>query len=316
MTRNISVTGATGFIGRHLLESLSRQQSVCVRALAHSTPENRLLRLDNVTWIRGDLGDPVTVGKLCAEGETLIHLAYPADWPAQAHLESTGRLAEMAAEQGIQRVIHCSTAVVVGKAPSQRITETTQVAPGNEYEMTKFRLEAEWLKQAAGKFDLAIARPTAVFGPGSKNLLSLANALTKGNPLVNYMRSSLFGDRRMNLVCVQNVVSALEFLVANEAACAGRAYLITDDDDPLNNFRDVENILRKALGLDDNRPRLLPVPSTALRLLLHCSGRSSTNPQRTYEGSRLREAGWRKVCGIEEGLRAFAAWYIASRGAA
>jgi len=316
MTRNISVTGATGFIGRHLLESLSRQMDVNVLALACSTPENRLHRLRNVTWIRGDLGDPVIVSKLCASGNTLIHLAYPEDWSTQAHLENIGRLAEKAVEHGIGRVIHCSTAVVVGASSEQPVTETTPVAPSNEYEKTKFSLEVEWLKQASGKFDLAIARPTAVFGPGGKNLLSLANALTKGNPLVNYMRSSLFGNRRMNLVCVQNVVSAMEFLAALETACAGRTYLITDDDDPLNNFRDVERILRTELGVGDNRPPLLPVPSTALKLLLHCSGRSSTNPQRTYEGSSLREAGWRKVCGIEEGLRAFAAWYKTSRRAA
>lgn len=316
MTRNISITGATGFIGRHLLESLSQQQGVNVRALAYSTPENRLHRLNNVTWIRGDLGDPVAVGKLCAPGTTLIHLAYPADWSLRTHLESIGRLAEKAAGQGVRRVIHCSTAVVVGATSAQQVTEMTPVAPKNEYEKTKSRLEAEWLKQASGRFDFAIVRPTAVFGPGSKNLMSLANALTKGNTLVNYLRSSLFGNRRMNLVCVQNVVSAIAFLAARETDCEGKAFLISDDDDPLNNFRDVERILKRELGHIDEGLPVLPVPSMVLRLLLQLSGRSSTNPQRTYDGFRLREAGWHKVCSLEEGLKIFAAWYKTGRGIA
>ena len=315
MTKNISVTGATGFVGRHLLESLSRRRNINVCALAFSTPKNQLPQLDNVTWIHGDLGNPNVAIQLCARGSTLIHLAYPPDWSPQAHLESINRLAEIAASRGVGRVIHCSTAVVVGASPEPHVTETTPLEPKNQYEKTKLRLETEWIKQASGKFDLAIARPTAVFGPGSRNLLSLANALTKGNPLVNYLRSSLFGKRRMNLVCVKNVVSAIGFLAERERSCDGKAFLISDDDDPLNNFRDVERILRSGLGVDHMRPPALPVPAGILKLLLRASGRSNVNPQRTYDGSALRDAGWRKACNLKEGLHEFAGWFKTTRGA-
>lgn len=313
--KNIAVTGATGFVGRHLLESLSRQQGINVLALAFSTPKSKLPDPDRVTWIHGDLGDPDVARRLCARGSTLIHLAYPTDWSLQAHLESINRLAETAAEQGVGRVIHCSTAVVVGASPEQRITETTPLVPRSAYEKTKLRLEIEWAKQSHGKFDLAIARPTAVFGPGSKNLLSLANALTRGNPLINYLRLSLFGKRRMNLVCVKNVVSAIEFLAARETSCDGKAFLISDDDDPLNNFRDVERILRSELGVDHMRPPALPVPAGVLNLLLRASGKSNVNPHRIYDGSALRDAGWRKASSLEEGLHEFAGWFKTTSGA-
>lgn len=286
-----------------------------MQALAFRTAEERFQQFGNITWIRGDLGDPSTMRNLCIPDGTLIHLAHPAEWPLKVHLECTDRLAELAAERGVRRVIHCSTAVVVGASPELQVNETTPLEPKNEYEKTKLRLETEWIKLASGKFDLAIARPTAVFGPGSRNLLSLANALTKGNPLVNYLRSSLFGKRRMNLVCVKNVVSAIGFLAEREMSCDGKAFLISDDDDPLNNFRDVERILRSELGVDHMRPPALPVPGEILKFLLRASGRSNVNPQRIYDGSALRDAGWRKACSLKEGLHEFAGWFKTTREA-
>lgn len=311
--RNICVTGATGFIGRHLLENLSRQQGVNIRALAHRTPDELLPRLNNVIWVRADLGDPRAAGELCLQGGTLIHLAHPPHWPLQTYQECISRLAQAASEQGVRRVIHCSTAVVVGAACDQRIVETTPPQPRNDYEKNKLALESAWLKHALGKFDLAIARPTAVFGPGGKNLLALADALCGGSALINYLRSSVFGRRRMNLVCIQNVVSAIGFLAARDAACGGAAFLISDDDDPLNNFRDVERILKRELGIGNHTLPPVPVPSSVLKMLLRLSGRSNTNPERVYDGSGLRNAGWRSVCRLEQGLREFAAWYKTGR---
>lgn len=312
MMREYSITGATGFLGRHLVESLTRRPDVSLRALVHRTPDNKLPRSENVSWVRGDLGDPGIAADLLTRGGTLIHLAYPGSWSPQAHLASITQLARAAAEHGVQRVVHCSTAVVAGATPDEQVRETTPPVPHTEYERSKLALESAWRVHATGRFDLVIARPSAVFGPGGRNLLKLADALSGGNPAVNYLRSSLFGSRRMNLVCISNVIAALEFLAEREEMFDGAAFLISDDDDPLNNFRDVERILNREFGAADYPLPPLPVPPVLLGLLLRLAGRSNANPQRVYDSARLQETGWRKTCGLEQGLREFAAWYLSA----
>lgn len=314
--REYSITGATGFLGRHLVESLARRPDVRLRALAHSTADNKLPRSENVHWVRGDLGDPGIVADLLTGGSTLIHLAYPGSWSPQEHLAGNLQLARTAAECGVRRVVHCSTAAVAGATPEKQVRETTLPVPRTEYEHSKLALESAWRTHSAGSFDLVIARPTAVFGPNGKNLLKLADALADGNATINYLRSSLFGDRKMNLVCVRNVVASLEFLATREEAFDGATFLISDDDDPLNNYRDVERILKQAFGIAGHPLAPLPVPAAVLSALLRLAGRSNINPARIYDGSRLQEAGWRKICDLEQGLRDFSAWYLSSRQSA
>jgi nucleoside-diphosphate-sugar epimerase len=312
MMRKYSITGATGFLGRHLVESLARRPDVSLRALVHRTPDNKLPHKENLRWVRGDLGDPNIAADLLTRGSTLIHLAYPDSWSPQTHLANITQLARAAAEKGVRRVVHCSTAAVAGAASDEQVNETTPPVPHTEYERSKLALESAWREHAAGRFDLVIARPTAVFGPGGKNLLKLADALAGGYPVVNYLRSSLFGSRRMNLVYISNVIAAIEFLATREKAFDGAAFLISEDDDPLNNFRDVERILKREFGVTDYPLSPLPVPSVLLSLLLRQAGRSNANPRRVYDSTRLREEGWSKTCGLEQGLQEFAAWYLSA----
>ena len=309
----ISITGATGFLGRHLIPSLARRQDLNLRALVCRSPENVLPRSENLRWVRGDLENPDIAASLLSRDGTLIHLAYPDSWSPQAHLAAITHLARAAAEHGIRRVVHCSTAAVVGAAPDKQVRETTSPVPRTEYERTKLALESAWRTHAAGRFDLVIARPTAVFGPGGKNLLKLADALTGGAPVINYLRSSLSGRRKMNLVCIRNVISAIEFLAEHGEAFNGSEFIISDDDDPLNNYQDVERVLKQEFDIADYPLAPVPVPPAALGILLRLAGRSNSNPGRTYDSARLRKAGWSKSCGLEQALREFATWYLSSR---
>ncbi len=306
----ISITGATGFLGRHLITSLAQHQDLNLRALFCHSPENVLPRSENLCWVRGDLENPEVAASLLSKDGTLIHLAYPDSWSPQAHLSAITNLARAAVEHGIRRVVHCSTAAIVGAVPDKQVRETTSPLPRTEYERTKLALESAWRTHAAGKFDLVIARPTAVFGPGGKNLLKLADALTGGSPIINYLRSSLYGRRKMNLVCIRNVISAFKFFAEHEPAFNGAEFIISDDDDPLNNYRDIEHILRREFGVPESSLSPLPVPSAVLGTLLRLTGRSNSNPGRIYDSTRLQEAGWRKTCNLEQGLREFAAWHL------
>lgn len=306
----IAVTGATGFIGSHLLNSLLQHSHNRVRALARHIPGSAP-QTEQLQWIIGGLDDRAALETLLVPGCVLVHLAYPVQWNDQAHLDATRQLAETSARRGVSRVVHCSTATVVGRVADTRVSERTRANPYTRYEINKLAIENLWLDYAKG-FDLVIARPTAVFGPGGKNLLKLANALLYGNRQVNYLRSCLYADRQMNLVAVENVVTALELMIGREMPFGGKTFNISDDDDPLNRFCDVELLLMRALGLRYYDMPPVKMPRFILKGLLRAVGVSSLNPDRRYDSSELHNIGWSRACGLEEGVARFAASFLAS----
>jgi nucleoside-diphosphate-sugar epimerase len=305
----ISVTGASGFIGGHLLAALGRAGDCDVRALARSARAASSPDARRVVWQAGDLDDDRALRAFMTADGTVVHLAYPDGWEARRHLALATRIGDIARETGIARLVHCSTAVVAGGTRTPVVTESTPCEPVLDYEHTKLEIEQVLARKAAGAFELVVLRPTAVFGPGGRNLLKLATALTTGRRAVNYLQSSLFGRRRMNLVCVENVVAALLFSVDRRRAVAGKTYIVSDDDDPANNFRDVELALMRGFGLADYAVAPMPLPMAALTLALRAAGRRSVRPDRVYEGSAIVRDGCGKAATLTEGLARFAAWF-------
>lgn len=302
----VSITGGTGFIGRCLLSALANVPDLELRGLTRFKEGGQLLKAPNIEWFRGGLEDIETLRDFLAAGGVLIHLAYPPDWDSSRHLAAAEKLARIAADVGVRRVVLCSTAVVVGNAKSRCITEETMCSPVGDYERTKLGIEQVFAAAAKDAYQLAVLRPTAVLGTGGRNLHKLAHDLTEGSRIVNYLRSSVFGNRTMNLVCVENVVAALVFLVRREQNLDHEVYISSDDDDPRNNFRDIEMALMTHLGLPDYAVPPLVLPHHLLSVILHLSGRSCTDPKRTYDGSRLRRAGYENASTIAQSLERFA----------
>lgn len=307
----IAVTGGSGFLGRHLVESLAVAPQVQVRVLSRSTRSVNSPATPNIVWLRGDLENPDALRALMTGSRALVNLAYPGGWTIDRHRAAAERLGAIAAESNVKRVIHCSTAVVVGRSRGQ-VTEDTRVNPETEYERAKETIERGIAAALAGRCELAILRPTAVFGPGGMNLFKLATALTGGRRSLNYLKSSLLGRRRMNLVCVANVVEAIRFLVDYPGVLRGAIYLVSDDDDPMNTFAGVERVLMSALEVPPYRVSPVPVPEAVRALTLRLAGRPSDGSQ-WFDPSRLRAAGYSPTISLERGLLQFAHWFQSQR---
>lgn len=296
----VAVIGASGFIGEHLLALLVNRTDIEVRVLVHrKRAENRA----SIAFVEGSLLVPESLDELFRKDCTVINLAYL----TRDNLRAMSNLADACARKQVRRLIHCSTAVVAGMAKVNLVTETTLCQPTTEYEQTKLQIE-NLLLEAAGKFEVAILRPTAVFGAGGKNLLKLANELTEGNCWINYLRSCLFAHRSMNLVCVENVVAALEFLL--DAGKTGNdIFIISDDDSPANNYRDIEDRLLARFGKSYPLPRV-PFPGFILGILLWLSGKPNSNPLLRYSDRKLAALGLIKPQRLEAAIDAFAGWYM------
>jgi nucleoside-diphosphate-sugar epimerase len=263
--------------------------------------------------VPGDLLERGSVYKLVASGSTVIHLASSPQ--AEESIAAARNLLAVCRDAGVVRLVHCSTAVVVGNVPDDVITEETSCRPLTAYERAKYRIEQEMREAAAGRHEIAILRPTSVFGPGGQNLASLARRIRSGNELANRAHSLLQGRRRMNLVSVHNVAAALGFLATTRSAIDQQTYLASDDEDSLNNFRDVEQILRRELGRERPAPAW-SLPPSFLSATLRVRGRSNANPERVYSDAKLRALGFAKPWAFDRAVVEFARWFRASNDAA
>lgn len=305
MSRNpvttIVVIGASGFIGEHLLTVLADVKDIDIRALVH---RKQASKHRNTNVINADLLKPETLDALFSENCTVINLAYL----EQGNLDAMVNLAKACARNKIRRLIHCSTAVVVGNTHSDSVTENTCCVPISAYQQTKLQMEAILLEAAAGKFEITILRPTAVFGPGGKNLLKLANELSKGNRLINYLKSCLFNRRSMNLVCVENVVAALVFLI-NAEKIDGEVFIVSDDDAGCNNYLDIQKQLMKQLRIQALPLPVIQFPMALLAAVLRLANKSQTHPVVKYSDQKLAGVGFKKPMSLETGIDSFSSWY-------
>lgn len=309
--RVISIIGASGFIGNHLLESLSTRQDTQIRVLVH----RRAISYENypnLIFIEGDLMNLNSLEDLVKPGCTVINLAYLTSSPIQDNLEAMRHLSGICAKNHVKRLIHCSTAVVAGRVNQDVIYENTICRPNSDYEVAKLRIEHVLMEGALNRFEISILRPSAVFGPGGKNLLKLAHELLKSNPWKLYLKSCLFNRRSMNLVCIQNVVAALVFLLDTEQKVDREVFIVSDDDSPINNYQDIENILMMKLKIMPYIVPRIPIPSILLNMLLYLTGKSIANSRVKFSDGKLSSLGFKKPIQLEIGLASFADWYKTS----
>jgi nucleoside-diphosphate-sugar epimerase len=226
MTREvIAITGATGFIGRRLLKTLAAESHVEIRALVRNGGDHKFEH-PNVVVVAGDMRAPQTFERLILEESTWINLV---SLNLRSESEETRLMTQLVAicrKKRVKRIVHCSTAVVVGRAPVDVVSEITECEPASTYEIRKLAVERVLLGYAEDGLEITALRPTAVFGPGGRNLIKLAHDLLHRPRLVNYLKSCVQGRRKMNLVCVANVVAALIFLATSKADVTGQPFLV------------------------------------------------------------------------------------------
>jgi nucleoside-diphosphate-sugar epimerase len=206
----ILVTGATGFIGRHLITRLlheGRSIRIITRKPDNLPPEWR----ERLQIVTGDLLDP-EVRKAATHGiSSVFHLAAEINNPAIMEAINIGAVRlvlEAAVAARVKSFVHLSSIGVVGAFQAGVITEETPCQPQNEYERTKLegeRTVSEFAK--SGRIKAVILRPTIVFGEDQvrprDSVLSWLRAIQQG-------RFFFIGEGSMaNYVYVGDVVETM-----------------------------------------------------------------------------------------------------------
>lgn len=219
------VTGATGFSGRHLVRALVAD-GVRVRVVVRSSARARELLPPDVEVVEGDLAAPATAGRAMPGVQTVYHLAalfreakHDDSEYRKVNVEGSRRLLDAAVACGVRRYVHCSTVGVHGHIASPPGDEQTAYDPGDVYQVTK--LEGEQLALSyRDRLPLAVARPTAIYGPGDTRLLKLFRMVARRRfPLLGG------GENYYHTVYVDDLVRGLRLLGTHPAA-VGEVFIL------------------------------------------------------------------------------------------
>ena len=307
-SRVIAITGANGFIGKHLVNALAERENVSVRILARKPTDQKTLA-PNVTELQGDLNEPHTLERFLVPGCTVINLAYSYSTTSKQNLSAVNNLIATCRRIKIKRFVHCSTAAVYGRTKHTIVDESSKCAPKTEYGTTKLSIEKIVFDGSKDHFELVNLRPTAIYGPGGQACMKLINDLLYGNAVANYLRTCVFSDRALNLVHVKNVVAAIVFIMDSDKDITGQTYNICESSDSMNNFRSVEIFLRDRLTNRRYSIPPVPVPLTVLSWILMMLGRDSVDPRTVYSSEKIESIGFQYEISLSTGLEQFSEWY-------
>ncbi len=249
------MTGATGFLGRHLVSRLLRD-GVRVRVLARTTANLDPTWRNRVDVCLGDLAVAGTAEHALEDVEDIYNCAGAvADWGSCeffqiGNVKTVTRLLDAARRQQPRRIVHVSTTDVYGYPGTPATEDIFPKRCGLPYADSK--LEAEGLLQAAASnegLSIKIIRPASIYGSGSKTLV-LDVAEIADWPMV-----PVFGRGvEAGLVEVADVVEAMR-LAMRELDPSYQVY----------NVRGPEAVtwdryITEIAALCDRRPRLVRVP--------------------------------------------------------
>jgi nucleoside-diphosphate-sugar epimerase len=308
MKGHVLVTGAGGFIGRHLVDALLAD-GWAVRA---ATREPGALRPRNgmTTVALADLPD-VRDWSAWVDGTThVLHLAGLAHAteriPEERYMAVNARpvtaLAEAARRGGVKRfVLMSSVRAQSGPTAASVLTEAMPPRPTDAYGRSK--LEAERLLSGAlagATTDWVVLRPVLVYGRGvagnMRTLLSLARS-----PLPLPF-AGLNGRR--SLLGVVNLASAVLQLLSIPTAV--RAVFLAADPGPVS-VAEMVRAMREGLG---RPPRLVGFPEARMAMAARVLGQSAAWERLArdlvVDTSALEGMGWRPQESTQDGLRRWA----------
>jgi nucleoside-diphosphate-sugar epimerase len=226
------VTGASGFLGRHLVAALV-QNGVSVRAAVPPWEDRSVLAHRNVEVVCADLAVPETLPPLFAGAiDRVFHLAAICNFSTpysvlrRVNVAGVERITALALAAGVRVFVHVSSTSVYGPFRGIAFGEDAPREPQDDYGRSKRDGEDVVWRCLAEGLPAIVLRPCTVYGPGC----------TDGAGKVFSRPTSLRaipgdGRQRLSNVRVEDVVAAAQYL-SRRADAVGQAFNVADDSHP------------------------------------------------------------------------------------
>lgn len=320
----IMVTGATGFLGGHVVEFL-RQQNIDVIALGRNTHKGEQLKAEKVTFHVIELTDYQSFSERFERVDSIIHCAaLSSDWGTkqafiQANVVATENILRLAKKLKVKSFVHVSsTSVYFNYQHRLNINEASPLAKqfANYYAESKYLAEQRVLAYAKQGLNACIIRPRGIIGEGDPSILPKLLGLIKNQriPIINH------GETLTDLTYVKNVAYAL-YLAANKKQHSGEIYNISNHEPKTTAA--LYGDLFKAMRLDVTLRAIPYGLANQYAKLCECSAKLGlcTRPKLTRYSLGLlaysqtltinkaqQQLGYKPLVSLEEGFERYAKW--------
>ncbi len=313
---NVLVTGASGFIGKHVcaaLDAAGHDFIPCVRASDASISGRKTVVVGGI--------DATTEWSQLLEGvDAVIHLAArvhvmnetsenPLASFRAVNTSGSRSLALQAAAAGVKRMLYVSSIKVNGEqTPGSPFDPDDAASPQDAYAISKYEAEQSLFEVAEQTgLEIVVIRPPLVYGPGvGGNFIRLLKLVDLGVPLP-------FGcvNNRRSLISVYNFCDFLVLCLVHLQA-AGQIFLVSDNED-----LSTRDLISGLAGEMHKSIRMLPVPIAVLTFFGVLLGKRA-ELERLCGSLRLdtdkaqRLLGWKPPYSVKKGLQRTVSWYLSN----
>jgi nucleoside-diphosphate-sugar epimerase len=255
------VTGGTGFIGSRVVERLV-EGGHPVRVLSRRQTSAERWKGGHVEIIRGDLEAPETVVKAMEGVDVFYHIGEIKNITKAASEKNVNlmkRIIEGIGTAGVRRIVFVSSITVTGIPSETPANEDSVPATVLTDHYTSCKRECErLLAEKVGCFEYVVIRPAPVYGPGSRYLGRLIDAVKILGPIGLPFAGN--AENRAPLVHVKDLAGAI-YLAGVRAEVSGRVFNLTDGLD--HSWRDLLAGIAESLG---GKLRIIPLPPALLKI--------------------------------------------------
>ncbi|HUV67637.1 MAG TPA: NAD-dependent epimerase/dehydratase family protein [Sedimentisphaerales bacterium] len=322
----ILVTGATGLLGRQLIQSL-QERGDALRALVLAGEDAAWLEERGIAVYRGDVREPDTLVEPMRGVDKIFHLAgmmgiwCPMRDYYAVNVTGTENVCVAALTAGVRRLIHVSSWTVYGMGLGRVVHEDSPLMPMSEpYAVTK--TEGDKVVQcfiASHDLPAVIIRPDTFFGPGDRvHFERMADRLRAGKGIIIGS-----GRNLLPFAYVSDIVQGLLLAGDNDRA-VGQAYNIANDQ--LFTQEQLWRAIAEAVGAKPPRihvPYAALYPVSAIIERAAILARYPRQPLITRVGVNVfgtenrhaidkarAELGYAPRVSLSEGVRLTANWYL------
>ncbi len=261
------VTGAAGFMGKHLVQYLVAHE-VRVRATARPRQDTSYWDKMGVEYVGADLTKPETLPPLFEGGvDRVFHLGAICNFSTPyrqlypTNVLGVERITELAIEAGVKRYVHVGSTAVYGSYRGTPFTEDSPREPQDSYGRSKRDGENVVWRRIEEGLPAIITRPCTVYGPGCND--GAGKAFSRPTSITAIPGS---GRQLLSNVRAEDVAAAVVHLSHLDDA-VGKAFNIADESHPT-----IEEALTIAARTFGTSPPKLHLPLAAVKVLARIGG--------------------------------------------
>lgn len=323
----VLVTGASGFLGGHLIEELVRK-GYNVIGMVRKGSSRKLLEELNVSLRFGDLLEPESLVDATRDVDVVVHLAAyytffgKKELYEKINVQGTRFLLEAMIKNSVKKIVYCSTTEAVGPVKEPYADEDVEPNPVYEYGKSKLRAENVVKECGLKGIDYIILRPSGIYGPRNVNDVSywFITGFAKNSLTSKFIVGS--GNNLVQFAHVKDVVQGFVLALEKYDIAKGRTYFVSED--KAYTYNEVYKMLAEICG---RRPPKTHIPPMLAKIMIapieffnrifgienfnwHMSTVDAVTCDRAYSIERIkRELGYSPKYDLKRGLKETVEWY-------